>query len=1360
MSVVHGPDAFTVASDINIDAYPSGAPDYAYTLGSGSNLTVNAANDRVQNGVGSTLLAARCIKSGMPTGDQECRASLNHPQAAGDDGGFLCVRMATNGSSHFYMTANNAPSVVLYRCDGGTGLVDLILLVSRSAGIAGTDYAMRLRAVGTGSAVHLWALPEGQGTPASPVTYTDTSVDRKTSGVPGFGIYGTSANAGYIDNFEISDLAATGFRSHSGVLTVGTGAANTVYSAVGLPFQPKAVILFWNGRSSDINANGEADIRQGFGFATSATDRRCVGSQRDHANAAIASDRVHRNDACVVSLDVAGAVNGLADFNGFTAYGFDLIIDQQFGAAMTVGFLALGGDSLTNVQTGQFQEPGATGNAAVTGVGFQPDCVLFCSAGITTAPNATAAEGHMMFGAAVSSSQRFVVVGGSDDAPGSSSSDTARYGIASECIALLTEAGTPITLDARADFVSMDADGFTLNWLERAGSRYVFYLALRGGRYRVDNFLSQTSLTTVSESGYEARPRGLLVLSACSGESTADTPVAHDELSVGAWGDVDDELASQLVLSVLDKDASGTQDCGTAIRYGACYLNQSTAATIAVEGDGAISALANDGFTFNQTDADPAQNMLFVVVFMDGSGTALSLSGLASAEAFGAAAIHLSIAPSSMESAEAVGGMQAHLHVAPAAMASQEQVGSLVAQTGVVTVVAIAMPSEEAFPGLTTHRVQPMQAIPSAEQFGTTMLNVGVLQVLPGSIGSAEALGTLTVLRGGVVAIPGGIASAQAFGVPVLTAVRIITPTGVGDGAALIEWNQNTEPDLAGYRVYWGTVSGVYTGVVDVGLTTTPAAPAYVLSNLTVGVVYFVSVTAYDTANNESGFGPEVSFTENGPRFGTTNVLGNVTVQPGGVASQQAFGTPVVIPGQVSLLPVGVASAQFFGTPALLPGGVLVVPVAIASAETLGLLVVTLGTVSLSPAAIASAEAFGTALVQFQDVTMTPPSIGPEEAFGGVLVSPGLVTIVPAGLSSLEALGALSVLRGAVSILPAGVASQESVNGPLLAFTALVAPVGIGNGGVLIEWNANTESDLAGYRVYWGTASGVYTGMVDVGLTQSPAAPAYVLGSLIPGVLYFFSVTAYDTANNESGFGPETTATPTGERFGTSVLSVQAVVRPSSIVSLEAVGLPVIVRGQVTVLATGILSGQAFGNQIVTAANDVVLGPVGVLSAETFGLSVVVPGLVLVQPVAIGTGEILGAPSVYGTLLLSPLSIASVAALGSPILQLGADRVLGAVGISTQELFGETALHRYIVASGLLSGEVIGVPVFQHHVQPTGILSQESAGLSTVLVGDALIRPVGIASQGVFGSALLLTLKASKAFRTFQAKARQFIFRK
>lgn len=70
---------------------------------------------------------------------------------------------------------------------------------------------------------------------------------------------------------------------------------------------------------------------------------------------------------------------------------------------------------------------------------------------------------------------------------------------------------------------------------------------------------------------------------------------------------------------------------------------------------------------------------------------------------------------------------------------------------------------------------------------------------------------------------------------------------------------------------------------------------------------------------------------------------------------------------------------------------------------------------------------------------------------------------------------------------------------------------------VVLEWNPNTEPDLAGYIVYYGTRSGVYEKEVDVGnITTS------TIGALVRGVTYYFAVTAYDTEGLESGFSHET----------------------------------------------------------------------------------------------------------------------------------------------------------------------------------------------------------------------------------------------
>jgi chitodextrinase len=69
-----------------------------------------------------------------------------------------------------------------------------------------------------------------------------------------------------------------------------------------------------------------------------------------------------------------------------------------------------------------------------------------------------------------------------------------------------------------------------------------------------------------------------------------------------------------------------------------------------------------------------------------------------------------------------------------------------------------------------------------------------------------------------------------------------------------------------------------------------------------------------------------------------------------------------------------------------------------------------------------------------------------------------------------------------------------------------------------LTWTANTESDLAGYKVYRATASGAYGAPIA---TLQGNVPNYVATGLQNGTTYFFVITAYDTAGNESGWSNE-----------------------------------------------------------------------------------------------------------------------------------------------------------------------------------------------------------------------------------------------
>ena len=91
-------------------------------------------------------------------------------------------------------------------------------------------------------------------------------------------------------------------------------------------------------------------------------------------------------------------------------------------------------------------------------------------------------------------------------------------------------------------------------------------------------------------------------------------------------------------------------------------------------------------------------------------------------------------------------------------------------------------------------------------------------------------------------------------------------PTGLcavaGDTQASVDWNGNTEPDLAGYNVYRSTTSGgLYTEIDNTTVSD------YTDTGLANGTTYYYVVTALDTSSNESGYSNEASATPHNPHY-------------------------------------------------------------------------------------------------------------------------------------------------------------------------------------------------------------------------------------------------------------------------------------------------------------------------------------------------------------------------------------------------------------------------------------------------------------------------------------------------------------
>ena len=104
--------------------------------------------------------------------------------------------------------------------------------------------------------------------------------------------------------------------------------------------------------------------------------------------------------------------------------------------------------------------------------------------------------------------------------------------------------------------------------------------------------------------------------------------------------------------------------------------------------------------------------------------------------------------------------------------------------------------------------------------------------------------------------------------------------------------------------------------------------------------------------------------------------------------------------------------------------------------------------------------------------------------------------------------------------------SDGQASASLGAFSITVEAIAMGS--VTLSWSPPTENtdgtaltDLAGYRIYWGTTSGSYPNSVSI---DNPGVTTYVVENLVPGT-YEFVATSYNTSGVESDYSAPATKT-------------------------------------------------------------------------------------------------------------------------------------------------------------------------------------------------------------------------------------------
>ncbi len=365
------------------------------------------------------------------------------------------------------------------------------------------------------------------------------------------------------------------------------------------------------------------------------------------------------------------------------------------------------------------------------------------------------------------------------------------------------------------------------------------------------------------------------------------------------------------------------------------------------------------------------------------------------------------------------------------------------------------------------------------------------------------------------------------------------------DGQASLDWDDNSESDLASYSVYRSTTQGSGYTLVTAGL----GSSDYVDTGLTNGTTYYWVVTASDTSANESANSAEASATPTDltPPAAPTGLV--ATADDGQVSLDWADN------GEGDLASYSVYRSTTQGSGYAL----LAADLGPSDYVDAGL---TNGTTYYY--VVTAVDAIGNESAFSAEASATPQDMTPPAAPQGLQAVAGDGTVDLSWIANGESdLAGYDVYRGTSSgshpdklnaalLVAATFSDTTAVNGTTYYYvvtavdtignesddsneasatpqdaTAPAAPQNLqatgGMGQVALDWNDNAEGDLAGYNVYRSLISGSDYAQVNGSLVTTSH---WVDSGLSAGVTYYWVVTAVDLSGNESAASTEASAAP------------------------------------------------------------------------------------------------------------------------------------------------------------------------------------------------------------------------------------------
>ena len=357
-----------------------------------------------------------------------------------------------------------------------------------------------------------------------------------------------------------------------------------------LGFTPKAIIMWTSGQAGE---NISSAYRFAQGFSDGTTSYSFSAASQDNVSTSNTSRRFAAKALTIVEWgEVLLAEANLSSWNTST---FSLNWTTNNSGQYIIHYMIIGGNDVS-AKVVNWQMPASTGNIAVTGVGFQPDLVFSMhGGGITNAAPFSGSNSAFGFGAMNKAGEQMGLnFFASDNQTGSMVTNSTQR---PDAVVLASGVSSgEDKLFIKGAFLSMDANGFTMNFSSVSGANQMVSLALKGVESKIGSFNKSTSTgnQTISDAGFQ--PAALMLAS--YGTSASTTVQPHVYFTQGA-----SDGTNMVNSYVVDEDNYSLTDADGSNKTTKIFTksNTSSANPATPDAEAGLVSMNNNGFTLNWT---------------------------------------------------------------------------------------------------------------------------------------------------------------------------------------------------------------------------------------------------------------------------------------------------------------------------------------------------------------------------------------------------------------------------------------------------------------------------------------------------------------------------------------------------------------------------------------------------------------------------------------------------------------------------------------------------------------------------------------------------------------------------------------